>query len=124
MRRRYPSDVTDAGWALPERISFPPGAPRKAGRCETPENLRACLNAIRYLLKTGCQWHILTQDFPHKSTVHEAFTLWTARGLRAQINTALSERDRVAVKNPPMCSDHRQPKREVRRHRSRRRQRV
>jgi putative transposase len=101
MSRRYPSDVTDAEWALLEPFFFPPGAPRKAGRVETPENVRACLDAIRYLLKTGCQWRMLPKDFPPRSTVHEAFTRWSARGLWEQINTALREKARVAGKKTP-----------------------
>jgi putative transposase len=63
--------------------------------------VRACLNAIRYLLKTGCQWRMLPKDFPPKSTVHEAFTRWSARGLWEQINTALREQARVAEKKTP-----------------------
>lgn len=101
MSQRYPSDVTDAEWALLEPFFFPPGTPRKAGRVETPENVRACLDAIRYLLKTGCQWRMLPKDYPPKSTVHEAFSRWSARGLWPQINTALRERARVAVKKTP-----------------------
>ena len=61
---------------------FPsPGAPLKAGRAGTPASVRACYNAIRYLLKTGCQWRMLPPEFPPKSTVHDAFTRWSASGL-------------------------------------------
>ena len=56
MSQRYPSDVTDAEWTLLQPFFFPPGARRKAGRVETPESVRACLNAIRYLAKTGIAW--------------------------------------------------------------------
>jgi transposase len=101
MSQRYPSDVSDAEWALLEPFFFPPDAPRKAGRVESPANARASLNAIRYLLKTGCQWRMLPKDFPPRSTVHEAFMRWTARGLWEQINTALRERARVAGKKTP-----------------------
>ena len=52
--KNYPTDVTDAEWKLLEPFFFPPGARRRAGRVETPEGVRACFNAIRYLLKTGC----------------------------------------------------------------------
>jgi putative transposase len=101
MSRTYPTDVTDAEWTLLEPFFFPAGARRKAGRAETPENARSCLNAIRYLLKTGCQWRMLPKEYPPRSTVHEALTRWTARGLWPQINDALRERSRLAVKKTP-----------------------
>ena len=55
-------------------MSSRPGGAPPTGRSssETSGNF-ACLNAIRYLLKTGCQWRMLLKDFPPKSTMHEAF---------------------------------------------------
>ena len=61
----YPSDLTDAQWALIEPY-IPPepggGRPRKT-------ELRDVLDAIFYLLRTGCQWRYLPADLPPKSTV-------------------------------------------------------
>jgi transposase len=51
----YPSDVSDAERTLLEPFLIDRNAPRKRGRCETPEFARRSFNAIRHLLKTGCQ---------------------------------------------------------------------
>ena len=60
----YPSDITDAQWALIEP-HIPPvhpgGRPRKT-------DVRDVLDAILYILRTGCQWRYLPVDFPPKST--------------------------------------------------------
>ncbi len=91
----YDTDLTDAEWALVEPFLFPAGAKRGRGRRREPHAARACLDAIRYLLKAGCQWSLLPKEFPPRSTVHDAFATWTQQGLWPRINTALRERVRV-----------------------------
>jgi transposase len=61
--QRYPSDLTDEEWALVE-AHLPPA--RRTDR-------REILNAILYVLSTGCQWRALPKDLLPKSTVHELF---------------------------------------------------
>ena len=58
----------------------------------------------------GIVWPLAPRaGFPPKSAVHEAFARWSARGLWPQINTALRERARVALKKcRPRGGDHRQ----------------
>ena len=67
---RHPSDLTDAEWAwLEPRIppAKPGGRPRKT-------NMRAAMNAILYVLRTGCPWRYLPRDgFPPRSTVYNIF---------------------------------------------------
>src|SRR5512132_3303839 len=58
-RRRYPSDLTDPQWAL---VS-PHIPPAKAGGRPRRTEMRAVLDAILYLLRTGCQWRQLPADF-------------------------------------------------------------
>jgi transposase len=66
----YPSDLRDAEWArlaplVPEAL--PGGRPRKT-------DMRAAMNAILYLLRTGCPWRYLPRDsFPPRSTVYNIF---------------------------------------------------
>src|SRR5271154_2010719 len=62
---RYPSDLSDAEWALVEPM-IPPA--RRGGRRRSI-NVREILNAIFYVLWTGCQWKALPKDLPPKSTV-------------------------------------------------------
>ena len=69
---RYPSDLTDAEWALVE----PMIPPAKRGGRRREVNVREVLNAIFYVLSTGCQWQALPKDLPPKSTAHSYFMLW------------------------------------------------
>ena len=68
---RYPSDLTDAEWALVKPL-IPPA--RRGGR-PRDINVREVLNAIFYVLSTGCQWKALPKDLPPKSTAHYYFML-------------------------------------------------
>ena len=63
---RYPSDLNAAEWALIAAL-IPPA--RRGGRRRTV-NVREVLNAIFYVLSTGCQWNALPKDLPPKSTAH------------------------------------------------------
>src|SRR5271169_2110700 len=68
---RYASDVTDQEWAQIEAL-LPP--PKRLGRPRTTA-LRAVVNALLYLLTTGCQWRLLPKEFPPFSTVQRFFYL-------------------------------------------------
>src|SRR4249919_2842792 len=74
---RYPSDLTDAEWALVE----PMIPPAKRGGRRREVNIREVLNAIFYVLSTGCQWQALPKDLPPKSTAHSYFMLWVSIGI-------------------------------------------
>jgi transposase len=66
----YPSDMTDGEWARLEPL-IP--AAKRGGRPRTT-NMRAAINAILYLLRTGCPWRYLPRDgFPPRSTVYNIF---------------------------------------------------
>jgi transposase len=61
-RKPYPSDLTDKEWKLVQPI-LQQGTYRGAG-CKCKYSRREMLNAIFYLLRTGCQWTDLPHDFP------------------------------------------------------------
>lgn len=82
---RYPSDLTDAEWAL----VAPMIPPAKRGGRPREVNLREVLNAIFYVLSTGCQWPALPKDLPPKSTAHSYFMLWEWDGTLECIHEAL-----------------------------------
>lgn len=67
---RYPSDLTDDEWELLAPLipaAKPGGRPRQT-------DMRAAINAILYLLRTGCPWRYLPRDgFPPRSTVYNIF---------------------------------------------------
>lgn len=67
---RYPSDMTDGEWACLEPLIPPP----KPGGRPRGTNMREAINAILYLLRTGCPWRYLPRDgFPPRSTVYNIF---------------------------------------------------
>ena len=86
--RRYASDLTDAEWRLIE--PFMPPVKRLGRPRET--DVRAVVDAILYIARTGCQWHLLPKDFPPFTTVQGYFYDWrdglaqskpsTGKGLR------------------------------------------
>ena len=82
---RYPSDLTDAEWALVEPL-IPPA--KRGGRQRTVV-VREVLNGIFYILATGCQWRALPKDLPPKSTVYDYLTLWTWDGTLRRLHHAL-----------------------------------
>ena len=82
---RYPSDVTDAEWSIISPM-IPP--PRRGGR-HRETDMREVMNAVRYVLRTGCQWRQLPKDFPPRSTVYNYFWQWTRYGVLDRIHHML-----------------------------------
>lgn len=96
----YASDVTEAEWALigpllPDRS--PLGRPRTV-------DLRQVLNAILYLLASGCQWRALPRDHPPRSTVQGYFYRWRDDGIFAAVMAELVVRARKALGRKPTPS--------------------
>src|SRR3954465_548097 len=114
---RYPSDLTDAEWALVEPF-IPPA--RRGGRKRTVD-VREVLNGILYVLATGCPWRALPKDLPPKSTVHDYLTLWAWDGtLRRLPHAVFRPGSRTGGQGgEPDGGDHRQPERQGRRKRGR-----
>ena len=83
--QRYPSDLTKAEWALVEPL-IPPA--KRGGRRRTID-VREVLNAIFYVLSTGCQWNALPRDLPPKSTVYDYLDLWDWDGTLERLHHAL-----------------------------------
>jgi putative transposase len=61
-------------------------------------SLREILNAIFYVLRSGCQWRLLPHDFPRWPTVYHYFRKWRLDGTWERINRAIRERLRVRLK--------------------------
>jgi transposase len=82
---RYPSDLTDAEWALIEAL-----IPRaKRGGNKRTVVMREVVNGLMYILTTGCQWRALPKDLPARSTVNRYFVQWTEDGTVDRIHHAL-----------------------------------
>jgi putative transposase len=89
----YPSDLIDEQWALiePHLPVYPGGRPRKT-------DLRDVVDAIFYILRTGCQWRYLPKDFPPKSTVWRYFDEWRHNGTLDTIHDLLRKKVRTQEK--------------------------
>ena len=83
--RRYATDLSDAEWTVIEP-HMPSAKPLGRSR-ET--DLRAVLDGILYMARTGCQWRMLPKDFPPFTTVQGYFYNWRDNGLFARINFEL-----------------------------------
>ncbi len=94
MRRKgYSTDLTDAQWALIE--SLIPAA--QAGGRPRSVDLREVVNAVLYLLRTGCSWRLLPNDVPAWGTVHYYYRRWRLDGTWERIHDALRERVRLTA---------------------------
>jgi transposase len=87
---RYPSDLTDAEWAI-VRPLIPPA---KRGGDKRTVDVREVVNGMLYVLSTGCQWRAIPKDLPPRSTVHGYFDLWTWDGTLDRMHFALYQRCR------------------------------
>ena len=86
---KYPSDLTNRQWQLIRQL-LPP-RPRVGRR---PLDRRWVINAILYVVRTGCQWRMLPQDFPNWNTVYGIFWRWRNDGTWERIHDALREKVR------------------------------
>jgi transposase len=82
---RYPSDLTDAEWAL-VKPQIPPA--RRGGNKRTVDE-REIANGLMYILSTGCQWRAIPKDLPPRSTLHDYFELWEYDGTLERMHHAL-----------------------------------
>jgi putative transposase len=87
-RKLYPSDLTDEQWAILAPM-IPP--PRKNVRPRQAD-MREVLNAILYLLRTGCPWRHMPHDLPPYRTVYYYFAKWRKCGVWKKIHDKLHER--------------------------------
>jgi putative transposase len=89
-RSKYPTELSDAEWACLK--PYLP-APKKRGRgrpnVHSPPKI---LNAVFYLLKSGCPWRLLPRDFPPWKSVYHWFRKWRIDGTFERLNLALRER--------------------------------
>lgn len=100
MRKPYPTDLSDAEWNYIE-----PHMPTSKGHGRPRvHSLREILNAIFYVLRSGCQWRLLPHDFPRWPTVYWYFRKWRIDGTWEMINRAIRERLRVRLKRDPQPS--------------------
>src|SRR5215212_2724345 len=94
MRMTYPTDLSDVEWRCLED-HLPASHNHGRPRLHSP---REILNAVFYLLKSGCAWRLLPHDFPPWKTVHHYFRIWRLDGTWERMHAALRERVRVLLR--------------------------
>lgn len=91
MEKRYPSDLTDEQWNIIKPLI--PDA--KSGGRPRSTDLRAVMDALLYIDRTGCQWRYLPEKYPPRSTVFDYFTAWKKDGTWDCILDQLREQVRI-----------------------------
>jgi putative transposase len=97
---RFASDLRDGEWLMLSPLLSMPchlGRPRKV-------DMREVVNAILYILRTGCQWRALPKRFPPRSTVQYYFYLWRDRRIWRRINLVFVRRARELSGHNPVPS--------------------
>jgi putative transposase len=95
--QRYPSDLTDAEW---EQVQgFIP--PEVGGGRHRDTDMRAVVNGILYLVRSGCSWRMLPKDFPPYTTVYEYYGKWRNDGTVLHIHDALRGQVRTQAGRDP-----------------------
>src|SRR5216684_3366549 len=101
-RKAYPSDLTDAQWAIVEPL-MPAPRNNRGGRPRELD-MREVLNTLLYLNRSGCQWEMLPHDLLPKSSVYDYFAQWRDDGTWTKILGALRERVRREAGREPTPS--------------------
>ena len=99
-QRRHPSDLTDAQWAVVEALLPGPTRHPRGGRREKHPR-RAIVDAILYVVRTGCSWRQLPADFPPWQTVYLYFVRREEQNATTAIVDAVRERLRAAEGRDP-----------------------
>ena len=99
-RRRYPTDLTDAQWAILEPLV---PAVQPGGRPATHDR-REIVDAMRYVLRGGISWRSLPHEYPPWQTVYDYFRRWRDDGTWERIAATLRERARVKLGRDPTPS--------------------
>lgn len=86
--KRYPSDLTPAEWEILAPLipdPDPGGRPYKHPKLEL-------LNAMLYVIRSGCNWDMLPKDFPPYKTVYHHYRKWSLNGTFEEIHNTLASR--------------------------------
>ena len=92
----YPSDLTDKEWSLIEK-HFDTGNYGKS-RKHTKHSL---INAVFYVIKTGCQWRFLPKEYPPWKTVYSFYKRAKDKGIWEQIMHGLVQKSRISMGRNP-----------------------
>lgn len=96
--RVYTSDLTDAQW---QRLEPQLGLVRSGAGRRIELDLRAVVDAIFSILRTGCQWDELPKEYPNHNSVYYHYAKWRQNGAWRQVNEALRQEERERLGRNP-----------------------
>lgn len=103
--KKYPHELNQKQWKhLCHLLPKPKKKKGCAGR--TPLELRQVVNAILYVMRTGCSWAMLPNDYPNCKSVYHYYNWWSKEGIWEQIHAKLVEkvRKKAGRKKRPTAS--------------------
>ena len=92
----YDTDLKDAEWVIIKDFFQHGNYGNRA-----VHDKRILVNAVIYMIITGCQWRMLPKDFPHWSTVHSFFRRAKQKGIWEKIMKILVEKSRIKMGRKP-----------------------
>src|SRR5947209_4604554 len=102
-RKAYPSDLSDAQWHLIEPL-LPSARPQGTVGRPNDYSIREIVNAIFYLVRTGCQWRYLPHDLPPYTLVSTYYHQWQKDGLLDRLHDTLRGKVRQQAGKEPTPS--------------------
>jgi len=100
-RPRYPSDMSDAEWAITEPTLPEPAWTQGRGGRPAQRCRRDTVDAIRYLVREGIRWRAMPADFPHWRSVYDALDGWGKSGATEAMHDELRRACRIAAGREP-----------------------
>ena len=97
-RERYASDLTDEEWNFVEHLIPKSKANKKTGGRPLLYDRREIVNAILYVVTSGCRWIDLPHDLPKKSIAWKYFDLWSRQNVWKKVNLFLNKEYRTDLK--------------------------
>ena len=98
---RYPSDMSDAEWAVTEPTLPEPAWKQGRGGRPAQRCRRDTVDAIRYLVREGIRWRAMPADFPHWRSVYDALDGWGKSGATEAMHDELRRTCRIAAGREP-----------------------
>lgn len=89
MERNYDSDLTDGQWRKIQRL-----LPKRSKKGRPPLDRRHVINAILYVVRSGCQWRMLPKEYSNWKSVYTVFWRWRQSGLWKKVHDKLREKVR------------------------------
>lgn len=98
-KKKYPSELSNKSW---KRLSplLPKPKKKKGNVGRPPSELREVINAILYVLRSGCSWAMLPNDYPAWQTTYGYFNRWSKSNIWEKINVSLVKEVRVKSRKP------------------------